>query len=764
MTLFKRLTSALALISLLTFAACGGGSGGSGSPPFGGPGSGGTGSGGTGSGGTGSGGTGNTGTAALVVSLSNSTVSSAAPVTVTAKATTATGAAAANVVLTFSTSNGLGSFSATTALTNSSGVATVTLSPTVSSSSGADTVVATGTVNGAAVNGTVGFSLVATTASITSFTSIGGATAASPLSAYGQSVLTVGLSGASSATPVTLSLTSACVSAGKAKISPATTTATSSTVSFTYQDTGGCGSTLTSDTLTASISGSSTSQALQIYLSSPAANNIVFVQATPPTIYLQGTGLTTSSQVIFQVNDRANNPLPGQVVSLGLSTYIGGLTINGMGATNGVPPTIPTQTTDSNGQITVLVNSGTVPTPVRVSATLAASGITTVSSNLSVAVGLPSELNFSLAQTTANIEGYNRDGTANAYSIRASDRLGNPVPDGTAINFVSEGGQVQAAAFTATIADATKPCPVATPASSSSGGALSCAVAQFQTSEPRPLDGRVTVMAYALGEKSFVDENGDNVFTSADTHQWFQDLGNPYLDTLFNGQFGSSANNQFFAQTPAGSSACNSTLPSSLPTRLQLDVSIPSEPNTCTGSWGKAYVRRAVETIFSTSAANPMWGTSSPSNAYGPLVNGVAQCGPTTLIVPNTGSSTAYDANGVPTKAVYYQVGVASLYNSPGGVVTFLASDANPYAFNPVAAGSTITATPTDGMTATVVGGSPVPSSGTPPPVSIAYAFPTATSGTITIAITSPSGLTTTLGLFISSVAPADLTTVGLCP
>jgi hypothetical protein len=67
-------------------------------------------------------------------------------------------------------------------------------------------------------------------------------------------------------------------------------------------------------------------------------------------------------------------------------------------------------------------------------------------------------------------------------------------------------------------------------------------------------------------------------------------------------------------------------------------------------------------------------------------------------------------------------------------------------------------------MTAKVVGGSPVPSSGTPPPVSIAYAFQTATSGTITIAITSPSGLTTTLGLFISSVAPADLTTVGLCP
>jgi hypothetical protein len=97
---------------------------------------------------------------------------------------------------------------------------------------------------------------------------------------------------------------------------------------------------------------------------------------------------------------------------------------------------------DALGRVTVRVNSGTLPTPVRVSATIVGSAITTVSSNLSVAVGLPSQINFSLSQGIRNIEGYNIDGTPNTYQIIAADRSGNPIPEGTSINFVAEGGQV----------------------------------------------------------------------------------------------------------------------------------------------------------------------------------------------------------------------------------------------------------------------------------------------------------------------------------
>ena len=61
---------------------------------------------------------------------------------------------------------------------------------------------------------------------------------------------------------------------------------------------------------------------------------------------------------------------------------LGGLTLDGVSTT-------VTKTSDSNGLVTALVNSGTIPTPVRIRATLVTSAVTTSSSNLSVAVGLP---------------------------------------------------------------------------------------------------------------------------------------------------------------------------------------------------------------------------------------------------------------------------------------------------------------------------------------------------------------------------------------
>lgn len=675
--------------------------------------------------------------AVALLPAGTTTVTSASPITVTATVQDATGTPVAGAVVSFKTSGGLGVFSASSALTGANGVATVTVSPASSTVSGADTIVASATINGTVYSGSIGFSLVASSASITSFTTATGTSASQPLSAYGQTVLTVALAGVSAATPVTVNINSSCVALGKAKISPTSFTATSSPVVFTYQDTGGCGSTLSSDSLTASISGTAAQQALQLYLSSPAANNIVFVSATPKVIYLQGTGLTTSSQVVFQVNDAANNPLPNQQVTLALSTSAGGLSLTGQSP----------QTSNSAGQVNILVNSGTIPTPVRVVASLA-SGISTVSSNLAVAVGLPSELNFSLAQGAINIEGMNRDGTLNSYTVIASDRLGNPVPDGTAINFISEGGQVQAVAYTAT------------------SNGLSSATAQFQSSSPRPADGRITVLAYALGEKSFVDINGNNVF---DTNEQYQDLGNPYLDTLYNGVFAPTSvtpnPNQFIAQVPPGSAACNTdTTPSPLPVSLQPSVSIPSQPNTCTGSWGKVYVRRAIETIFSTGAARPMWGTGWPSGSAVP--SGTCSSLGVSLTRPNAGADfPAYDATGTAQKKTYYPFGAAGLYsvNSQGATFSFFASDANPVAFNPVAAGSLVSATATSGITATVAGGSPVPSTNSPSGVTISYSFNApATSGTITVTITSPAGLSTSYSQFVTSdAAPLGFTA---CP
>jgi hypothetical protein len=53
----------------------------------------------------------------------------------------------------------------------------------------------------------------------------------------------------------------------------------------------------------------------------------------------------------------------------------------------------------------------------------------------------------------------------------------------------------------------------------------------FRSSNPRPSNGRVTLLSTAIGEESFVDANGNGVFdTGTDTFNGSHDLGEPWLD------------------------------------------------------------------------------------------------------------------------------------------------------------------------------------------------------------------------------------------
>ena len=716
MTLFKRFASICALLAL---AACGGGSD-PGTPGFGSGGGGGTG------GGTGGGGTTTPKPPVISVTVAPSTVTAAAPGAVTATVTTAAGAGIPGQVVQFASQSGLGKFSATSALTDASGVASVTVTPASASTAGADSVVATTTVAGAVLSAATGFQLTATNVTITSFTSDLGSSA---LSSYGQATLTVQLSAGAQGSPVNVSVSSSCVTRGLATLTPAAVTTNTGTAAFTLRD-NGCGADLR-DTLQASVTGSNSIASLQLTLTPPTVASISFVSSDPDTIFLRGSGFVENSTVTFRVRDAAGNGVRGQTVLLEPTTLAGGLKVDDR--SSGFPIS---KLTDSSGNVVVRVNSGTVPTPVRIRASMTVGGsvISTVSSTLAIAVGLPSQLNFSLSQNSRNIEGYDRDATSNSYTIIASDRLGNPVPDGTAINFVTEGGQVQAIRQTST------------------RDGLSQAIANFQTSSPRPLDGRVTVLAYSLGEKSFLDSNGDNIYTPSEL---FQDLGDPYLDRLFNGQY-ASAPNQFIEQTPPGTLACEaSTSP-----LLARDVSMPSRPNTCTQAWGRGYVRRSVETIFSTSTSRPLWGLALPGGAA--VAPGNTCPSGLSLLRENSGSGfPAYDAAGSPALRTYFAFGSTGLYVGTGartGVISFLAADANPFAYNPVAALSAVTVSATTGLGVTVAGGSPVPSTNSPTSVAVNYSFDAGfSSGTLTVTIRSPSGLATSISQFIAATdIPAD--------
>lgn len=693
----------------LVLVACGGGGGSAGTSTFGSGSGGGTGGGGTGTGG------GTTLTYSVALTLSNQTVTAAQPATVSAKVAASDGSAVANQVVNFATAAGLGSFSAVSALTDTAGVATVTLSPANASAVGADTVIASATVGNSVISGSLGFQLTATNVTISSFTAdIGTAS----LGAYAQTLLTVSLAGTSPATPVNVTISSSCVTQGRATLTPDTVTTSTGTATFTYRD-AGCGAFSLTDGLQASVTGTAATATSTINLTAPTASSIAFVSATPTEIYLKGSGFTENSIVTFQVRDANGLGVPNQNVVLEATTLAGGLLLD-----DGSVPV--TKRTDSNGNVLVRINAGTVPTPVRVRATLTAANISTVSSSLAVAVGLPSQQNFSLSQGTFNIEGFNVDGATNTYMVIASDRLGNPVPEGTAINFVAEGGQVQAIRFT-TLANG-----------------LASATANFQSSSPRPTDGRVSVLAYALGEESFLDTNGDNVYTTGED---YQDLGDIFLDRLFNGSF-NGAEDQFISLSISGTDACQVSASPLLrlgveaPTRVLSSSGAPL--NTCVAGWGRAYVRKAIQTVFSTSEARLGWrGVRDPraqsaSGGSCASVNLIDQIGTTPYAVNDAATTVPFHLLGDGANIVMTNMGKV-------GSLAFLVADANPIALNPAAAGTTVSAAATTGLTATVQAPT-VPSTLAPSASSISYAFDdTTTSGTITLTVRSPRGLVTVL-------------------
>lgn len=403
-------------------------------------------------------------------------IASASPATVKATLKNAAGAVVPNSVVTFTTDATLATITpAATALTDAAGVASVTLNA-VGLASGATTITATAQVGSppAAVTGSIGFAVGASAVTISL-----PVVAISPLSAFGTTSVTVTVlsGGVLVTTPQSVTFTSTCSSTGKAVISTGVATV-AGVATGSYRDNGCAGT----DSISASAAGV-TSASTPLVVIPPTVGSIQFVAAAPASISLRGTGGTETSRVSFKVVDTGGNPLSGQLVTFGLSTTVGGITLT---------PTPSTATSDAAGLVVTNVNSGTVSTPVRVTASTAGTGgttLTTQSNALTVTTGIPAQDSFSLSATKLNPEFRDVDGNTTVLTVRLADHFRNPVPDGTVVNFTSEGGSIVASCQTA----------------------LGACSATMTSQLPRPVNGRVTVLAYAVGEESFIDLNGNGV-------------------------------------------------------------------------------------------------------------------------------------------------------------------------------------------------------------------------------------------------------------
>lgn len=471
------------------------------------------------------------------------------------------------------------------ALTDANGIARVRLDAASFSTAGATTVTATSTFSASftsagvttvvpfnAITGSVNFAINAVAVTLSNLKA--NLTApATTLSAYATTTISVVVGGVPTTTPVTVSFSSTCASANKATIG-ATGTSANGIASVTYVDKG-CS---TTDTITASAQ-SSSNATLALPVSAPAAGSVQFVSATPSLIVLKGTGgsgLVENSLVKFKLVDTNGQAIAGQSLNLSLTTVSGGILLDGVA-------TALTKQTDSLGEVSVSVSSGTVPTPVWVNAAYVsgATTFTTQSVKIQIATGRPVQDRFSLSVGTRNIEGLNSDGVQTDLTVIASDRVGNPVPDGTAINFISNGGQIGTGS---------------SGACSTTGGGGSCSV-KFTSANPRPAGGGVVITAYAIGEESFRDDNGNNVH---DATEPYGDMGDLFLDVNLNGT--RDTGEQSISFGPGGLSCANGLTDARGATTDFAPSGTtrpPMTPTTCDQTWGAAHVRATVNIVLS---------------------------------------------------------------------------------------------------------------------------------------------------------------------
>lgn len=238
------------------------------------------------------------------------------------------------------------------------------------------------------------------------------------------------------------------------------------------------------------------------------ANSLKYTTSSPVTLGIRSSGTAASGQIEFTLYANGT-PAANKDVNIELVRAPEDLSFISLGNQN--PKTVKS---DPNGKVIVTLYPGDKPGPVEIKATLVSnSAVSALSKNVSVSTGRATQDGFSLSVSKNALQ--NRvDGDSATINVMLRDRTGNPVPNGTVVSFISEGG-------------------VVTPNCSTNAGR--CAVT-LSVQDPRPLDNRVTVLAYVEGDKSFTDLDGDNLYTKG-VDKLLSNIGSFFRDDNENNQY-----------------------------------------------------------------------------------------------------------------------------------------------------------------------------------------------------------------------------------
>ncbi len=466
------------------------------------------------------------------------------------------------------------------AVSNSSGVATATYSATTAGGTlctGATTVQASAGGSNAFANLTVASPVI----TLTSF-------AASPSSIASAANSALSLTVLSNGSPTTSSV-SVALAATCGQVSPSVaTTNGSGVVSATYSSVKSDG-TLCSGTDTIAATATGATSTTNVTVAAPTTGSISFVSASPAQIFLSSSGAASTTTLSFKSLFSTGAVAPSTSVKFTLTGNPGGVSFGTPG--NTAPYTV---ISDSAGVATVLVYAGNVPGAITVAAEWTSnSAVTAASNSLTVASGPAQQKTITLTASKTNMDAWRYDGDTATITARLADANGNPVPDGTVVNFVSSGGQINRSCATST---------------ANTGGLNASGFSQCQVilmgQNPRPLNGRVIVLAYLEGIKNFTDANGNGTFDAGDT---LIDLGDAFRDDNENGVYDAGE----FVVSKGGTSTCANAATVLAYSATGYGGTEPARANTCTGALA-GVVRRQIVLFFSSDVGNGAAITTTP--------------------------------------------------------------------------------------------------------------------------------------------------------
>jgi hypothetical protein len=194
----------------------------------------------------------------------------------------------------------------------------------------------------------------------------------------------------------------------------------------------------------------------------PAINSVEYQEMSTRQIAMKGisySDLPEVTAVTFLVKDEYNNPASGKKVFFTLTNPSVNASLSGIQNANGEIEV----TTNAEGKATAFVNSGTSHGLVSVLAEITRKSygvgedaleladtdrIRTQSFGISITTGLPVQPSFTMVAETYNPRGWNSLGEDVKILVNLNDRFQNPVPDGTRVNFIADGGKIESSCET----------------------------------------------------------------------------------------------------------------------------------------------------------------------------------------------------------------------------------------------------------------------------------------------------------------------------